>query len=323
MSKPKVIVTRRWPEAVEQRLTELFDAELNSDDTPLSRGELKAAFASADAVFPTVSDRIDAAVLSAEPMTARLLGNYGVGFNHIDLEAAKSRGLVVTNTPEVLTDATADLAMTLLFMVARRAGEGERHLRNGAWTGWRPTHMMGTQITGKTLGIIGMGRIGRAVAARAHGGFGMRVVFFDEYPPDAETCKALGAERRDTIEQVLAEADFVSLHCPGGGANRHLMNAARFKAMKRGAFLINTARGDVVDEAALVEALAAGTIAGAGLDVYEREPKVTPALTKMENVVLLPHLGSATIETRVAMGMRVVENGEAFFAGKTPPDRVA
>jgi lactate dehydrogenase-like 2-hydroxyacid dehydrogenase len=323
MSKPKVIVTRRWPEAVEQRLQELFDAELNSGDTPLTQDELKAAFASADAVFPTVSDRIDATVLSAEPMKARLLGNYGVGFNHIDLEAAKSRGLVVTNTPEVLTDATADLAMTLLFMVARRAGEGERHLRAGAWTGWRPTHMMGTQITGKTLGVIGMGRIGRAVAARAHGGFGMRVVFFDEYPPDAETCKSLGAERRETIEEVLAEADFVTLHCPGGGANRHLMNAARFAAMKPGAFLINTARGDVVDEAALVDALEAGTIAGAGLDVYEGEPKVTPDLVRMENVVLLPHLGSATLETRVAMGMRVVQNAEAFFAGKPPPDRVA
>jgi lactate dehydrogenase-like 2-hydroxyacid dehydrogenase len=323
MTKPKVIVTRRWPEAVERRLKELFDVELNHDDTPLTQEALKAAFASADAVFPTVSDRIDAEVLSAEPMTARLLGNYGVGFNHIDLDAAKKRGLVVTNTPEVLTDATADLAMTLLFMVARRAGEGERHLRNGEWTGWRPTHMMGTQITGKTLGVIGMGRIGRAVAARAHGGFGMRVVFFDEYPPDDATCKALGAERRDTIEGVLAESDFVTLHCPGGGANRHLMNAARFKAMKPGAFLINTARGDVVDEAALLAALKAGTIAGAGLDVYEREPKVTPELTTMENVVLLPHLGSATLETRVAMGMRVVENAEAFFAGKTPPDRVA
>jgi len=323
MSKPKVIVTRRWPEAVEQRLKELFEVELNGDDTPLTQDALKAAFASADAVFPTVSDRIDAEVLSAEPMKARLLGNYGVGFNHIDLEAAKSRGLVVTNTPEVLTDATADLAMTLLFMVARRAGEGERHLRNGAWTGWRPTHMMGTQISGKTLGVIGMGRIGRAVAARAHSGFGMRVVFFDEYPPDAETCHKLGAERRDTIEDVLAESDFVTLHCPGGGANRHLMNAARFKAMKPGAFLINTARGDVVDETALVAALKDGAIAGAGLDVYEREPKVTPDLVRMESVVLLPHLGSATLETRVAMGMRVVQNAEAFFAGKAPPDRVA
>jgi len=323
MSKPKVIVTRRWPEAVEQRLKELFEVKLNGDDTPLTQDALKAAFASADAVFPTVSDRIDAEVLSAEPMKARLLGNYGVGFNHIDLEAAKSRGLVVTNTPEVLTDATADLAMTLLFMVARRAGEGERHLRNGAWTGWRPTHMMGTQISGKTLGVIGMGRIGRAVAARAHGGFGMRVVFFDEYPPDAETCRKLGAKRRDTIEDVLAESDFVTLHCPGGGANRHLMNAARFKAMKPGAFLINTARGDVVDETALVAALKDGAIAGAGLDVYEREPKVTPDLVRMESVVLLPHLGSATLETRVAMGMRVVQNAEAFFAGKAPRDRVA
>lgn len=323
MTKPKAIVTRRWPEEVEQRLQELFDVELNADDRPMSQAALKAAFSQADAVFATVSDKIDADVLSAEPLKARLLGNFGVGFNHIDLEAAKARGIVVTNTPEVLTDATADLAVTLLLMVARRAGEGERHVRTHAWTGWRPTHMMGTHVTGKTLGLIGFGRIGRAVARRAHHGFGMKVLFQDPYPPSPQDAAALGAEACASIEEVLSRADFVSLHCPGGGENRHLMNAERFRAMQRHAFLINTARGDVVEEPALVEALEAGTIAGAGLDVYEAEPKVTPALLEKENVVLLPHLGSATRETRVAMGMRVVENAVAFFAGETPPDRVA
>ena len=323
MSKPKVIVTRRWPEEVETRLKEHFDVRLNGNDRPLDAEGLKAALGEADALFPTVTDRVDADVLSAEPLRAKLIGNYGVGFNNIDVEAAKARGLVVTNTPEVLTDATADLAMTLLLMVARRAGEGERHLRAGEWTGWRPTHMTGTQVTGKTLGLIGFGRIGRAMAHRAHHGFGMKIIFQDPYPPAEAAMQAVGAERCGTVEEVLERADFVSLHCPGGGENTRLMNAARFKAMRKDAFLINTARGDVVDEGALVEALKAGEIAGAGLDVFAAEPKVTPALTGMENVVLLPHLGSATRETRVAMGMRVLDNALAFFEGREPPDRVA
>jgi lactate dehydrogenase-like 2-hydroxyacid dehydrogenase len=229
----------------------------------------------------------------------------------------------VSNTPDVLTDATADLAMTLLLAVARRAGEGERHLRAGDWSGWRPTHMMGRQVTGKTLGVIGMGRIGKAVASRAAKGFAMQVVFFDEFAPDDEAIAATGAERLASIEAVLERADFVSLHCPGGAETRHLMNAARLARMKPGAILINTSRGDVIDEAALAEALAAGVIAGAGLDVYEAEPQVTPALLAMENVVLLPHLGSATEETRIAMGLRMLENARAFFAGEEPPDRVA
>ncbi len=293
MSKPKVIVTRRWPAAVERRLVELFDAEVNSTDRALSPAELKAAFAAADAVFPTVSDRIDAEVLGAEPLRARLCGNFGVGYNNIDIEAAKARGIAVTNTPGVLTEATADLAMTLLLAVARRAGEGERHLRAGQWTGWRPTHMMGAQVTGKTLGLIGMGRIGRAVARRAHFGFDMEVLFHDPFPPSAEDAEALGARACDSVEEVLERADFVSLHTPGGAATRHLMNARRLACMKPGAYLINSSRGDVIDEAALVEALRKGTIAGAGLDVYEGEPEVSPELLAMENVVLLPHLGSA------------------------------
>jgi lactate dehydrogenase-like 2-hydroxyacid dehydrogenase len=323
MAKPKIIVTRRWPAEVEQQLAESFDVELNGDDKPFDQAALKRSFSEADAVFPTVSDRIDAEVLAAEPLRAKLLGNFGVGFNHIDLEAAKARGIAVTNTPEVLTDATADLAITLLLMVARRSGEGERHLRAGAWTGWRPTHMMGTQVTGKTLGLIGFGRIGRAVAQRAHHGFGMKIVFQDPYPPKPQDVAAVGAEACASVEEVLARADFVSLHCPGGGENRHLMNAERLKTMQPHALLINTARGDVIDEAALVEALKSGAIAGAGLDVYEGEPKVHPGLLGLENAVLLPHLGSATRETRVAMGMRVLENAKAFFSGEPPPNRVA
>jgi len=323
VSKPQVIVTRSWPREVEARLQELFDVTLNVEDKPMGQAALHQAFRDYDAVFPTVTDRIDAEVMSAEPLRARLIGNFGVGFNNIDVAAAKARGLVVTNTPEVLTEATADLAMTLLLMTARRAGEGERHVRSKSWSGWRPTHMMGTQVTGKTLGLIGLGRIGRAMAKRARHGFDMRVLFFDPYPPPPEALQSLGAERRDSIESVLAESDFVSLHCPATPENQNLMNAARFAAMKDDAILINTARGDVVDEAALVKALADGQIAGAGLDVFAKEPAVTPALLEMENVVLLPHLGSATRETRAAMGFRVIENAEAFFAGKEPRDRVA
>ncbi len=323
MARPTAIVTRRLPALVEERLAEHFNVTLNRDDVALDQDALKAAFSAADAVLPTVSDRIDAAVLAAEPLKARFIGNFGVGFNHVDLEAARARGITVTNTPDVLTDATADLAMTLLLAAARRAGEGERHLRAGAWSGWRPTHLMGRQVTGKTLGIIGMGRIGKAVAARAAKGFDMTVVFFDAFAPDDEAMAAIGAERLASLEEVLERADFVSLHCPGGAETRHLMNAARLARMKPGAILINTSRGDVIDEAALAEALAAGTLAGAGLDVYESEPKVTPALLAMENVVLLPHLGSATEETRIAMGLRILENARAFFAGEEPPDRVA
>ena len=322
MSRFKVIVTRRWPTDVENKLRESYDVELNEADKPMDIAELQAALRNADAVCPTVSDKITAEVLSAEPLKARVLGNFGVGFNHINLEAAKARGLVVTNTPEVLTDATADLAMTLLLMVARRAGEGERHAREGQWTGWRPTHMMGTQITGKTLGLIGFGRIARAVARRAYQGFRMKVIFHDPYPPSADEASALSAEGRDSIEEVLTDADFVSLHCPGGKDTHHLINATRLALMKPSAHLINTARGDVVDERALVDALREGVIKGAGLDVFEAEPRISPELLSMENVVLLPHLGSATTETRVAMGMRVLENLNAFFTGEAPRDRV-
>ena len=323
MPRPRILVTRRWPEAVERRLCELFDTTLNTDDHRLSADELRAALRDFDAVLPTVSDRLDASVLSVDAARARILANYGVGYSHIDIDAARACGLVVTNTPGVLTDCTADLALTLMLMVARRAGEGEREVRAGQWSGWRPTHLVGTRLSGKTLGIIGMGRIAIAVARRAQHGFGMKVVYFNRSPVAPAQLAGLDATACARIEDVLAQADFVSLHCPGGGANRHLIDAARLAAMPPHAYLINTARGDVVDEAALVDALQHGRIAGAGLDVYENEPQLHPGLLALDNVVLLPHLGSATRETREAMGMRVVDNLVAFFDGKRPPDQVS
>lgn len=322
MSKPKVIVTRKWPEEAEAKLKENFDVVLNDDDQPMSAEELQDAFKNYDAVCPTVSDKITAEVMNAEPLRAKVIGNFGVGFNHIDLNAAKERGLVVTNTPEVLTDCTADTAMTLLLMAARRAGEGERHVRNREWTGWRPTHMMATKATGKTLGLIGFGRIAQAMAHKAHYGFGMKIIFHDPFPPSREIINRYGAVQCDSPEAVLEQADFVSLHCPGGEKTRHLINAERLKKMQPHGILVNTARGDVVDEQALVKALKDGTIAAAGLDVFEKEPQVTEELLGMENVVLLPHLGSATVETRVAMGLRVFTNIKAFFDGEVIPDRV-
>lgn len=323
MSKPRILVTRRWPAAAEAVLAEHFETTLNHHDTPLGENEMREALTGYDAVLPTVSDRLPASVFEGAEIKARILGNFGVGYNHIDIAAAKARGIVVTNTPGVLTDCTADIAMLLMLSVARRSGEGERQVRAGEWKGWCPTHMIGTKVTGKTVGIIGFGRIGKAFAQRCHFGFGMDVVFYNRSQVDPAEAAHYGARQLSSVEEVLAAADFVSLHCPGGAENRHLMNAARFAAMKPGAFLINTARGDVVDEAALIGALERGTIRGAGLDVYETEPHVPEALKAMENVVLLPHLGSATEETRTAMGMKVVENITAFFEGREVPDRVA
>lgn len=322
MEKLKVIVTRRWPEEVEEELKALFDVELNENDHPMSVTELQEALRCADAVLPTVSDKITAEVLSAEPLRAKILGNFGVGFNHIDLNAAKERGITVTNTPDVLTDCTADTTMTLLLMVARRAGEGERHVRSKSWTGWRPTHMLATKVSGKTLGLVGMGRIAKAVAKRAHFGFGMNIIFYDPYPPPKDVVAALEAQPCETLEDVFKDADVVSVHCPAGKETHYLINAERLALMKPTAFLINTSRGDVVDEKALVKALQDGTIAGAALDVYENEPQVSKELLAMENVVLFPHLGSASRETRVAMGMRALENVKTFFAGETPRDKV-
>ncbi len=324
MARPKILLTRRWPEAVERRLAEHYEAIFNTADRQMDAQELGQAFRDHDALCPTVSDVIDAELLEqARGGRARILGNYGVGVNHIDLKAAADLGLVVTNTPGVLTDATAELAMTLVLMAARRAGEGERELRSGGWTGWRPTHNVGTQVTGAVLGLIGFGRIAQAMARMAHRGFGMTILYNSRRraPPDVEA--ETGAVFHPQVDTLLAEADFVSLHCPGGPETFHLIDERRLGLMKPAAFLINTARGPVVDEAALARALQSGRIAGAGLDVYEAEPKVTPELMRLDNVVLLPHLGSATQQSRTAMGMKVADNLDAFFDGRDPPDRVA
>jgi lactate dehydrogenase-like 2-hydroxyacid dehydrogenase len=322
MADPVIVVTRRWPEAVEDELRRRHPSvRLNRDDVPLGVKGLRKALLEADVVLPTVSDRLPADLFEGEIRT-RFIGNYGVGYNHIDVEAAAKAGVVVTNTPGVLPDTTADTAMTLLLMAARRAGEGERELRAGRWTGWRPTHMMGADVTGKTLGVLGMGRIGAAVARRAHLGFGMPVVFYDT-SKNVSVSGVPDAKQFDSVEEVLESADFVSLHMPGGGRNRHLIDAKRLAMMKPTALLINSARGDIVDHRDLVAALRWGTIAGAALDVYEREPEVPHELRELDNVVLLPHLGSATLETRTAMGRLVLDNLQAYLEGREPPCRVA
>jgi lactate dehydrogenase-like 2-hydroxyacid dehydrogenase len=320
---PTIVVTRRWPTSVEEKLRATYrNVTLREPDEPLGETALREALASADVLLPCVADRLSAEMLLAPDVRTRFIGNFGVGFSNIDIGAAREAGIVVTNTPGVLTDATADLAMTLLLMTARRAGEGERHVREQAWTGWRPTHMMGSDVTGRTMGILGMGRIGSAVARRAHVGFGMEIVWYDSYAGDIDTGLPQ-ARRVDTVDEVLATADFVSLHMPGGGGNNHLIGRAELAMMKRTAYLVNTARGDVVDQAALAAALREGTIAGAGLDVFEDEPRVPEELRVLENVVLLPHLGSATIGTRTAMGELVLTNLNSYLAGEEPPCRVA
>lgn len=321
--RPTVVFTRRLPTPAEAQATRDFDARLNADDHTFSPAEIAEALRTADALVPTVTDRVTAQMLEAQPLKVRIIANYGVGFNNIDTAAARARGVVVTNTPDVLTEDTADDAILLMLMVARRGGEGEREVRAQTWTGWRPTHLLGTRVSGKTLGLIGLGRIGRAVAHRARHGFGMRVIFHDPYPPPPAVVAELEAEPRASVDDVLREADFVSLHSPATPETHHLIDSRRLGLMKRGAFLINNARGDIVDEAALVAALKHGTIAGAGLDVFEREPTVSPELLTMDNVVLLPHIGSATHESRVAMGLRALDNLKTFFAGSPPRDRVA
>jgi lactate dehydrogenase-like 2-hydroxyacid dehydrogenase len=272
--------------------------------------------------MPTVTDKVTREVLSVEGRTANMIANYGVGFNHIDIVAAKELGISVSNTPSVLTDCTADIAMSLLLMVARRAGEGEREIRSQQWTGWRPTHMLGSKVTGKKLGIIGFGRIGQAVAQRASLGFNMEIVYWDPYDIPKDISDKYNAKKLDTIEDVCKECDFVSINCPATKETFHLMNAERFKLMKPSAYLINTARGDIVDEKALLEALSNKEIAGAGLDVFEIEPNIPEALRTLENVVSFPHLGSATSETRIAMGDTAINNALAFFEGKDLPQKV-
>ncbi|MEC7885859.1 MAG: D-glycerate dehydrogenase [Pseudomonadota bacterium] len=323
MDKIKVLVTRRWPVEVEEELKKKYDVTLNENDKPLTIDELKSALQNYDCLCPTVTDPINEEVLSVENKRAKIIASFGVGYNHIDIDAAKKENLVVTNTPEVLTDCTADIAMTLILSSARRTAEGERELRAGKWAGWRPTHLRGTKVTGKTLGCIGFGRIAQATADRAHFGFGMKVIFADPYKPSDEIIKKYNAKCCETIEEVLREADFVSIHCPGGESTYHLLNEERIGMMKKGAYLINSARGDVIDNDALIDALKNNKIAGAGLDVFEGEPELNEKFLELENVVLLPHLGSASIETRIAMGMRVLENMEMYYANNEPRDRVA
>lgn len=317
--RPVVWVTRRLPEAVEVALAARFEVRQAPGDAPLTVEQLRRAFREADGVLCTVTDRVDAACVNQPERRARIVANFGVGVNHIDLAAARAAGVVVTNTPDVLTDDTADLAILLMLGVMRRASEGERELRAGQWTGWRPTHLLGTRLTGKTLGIVGLGRIGRAVATRARDGFGMRVVAWTRSAHAAMD----GVTVVRTLDELLPQVDVLSLHCPATPETRHLIGAAQLAQMRPSAFLVNTARGDVVDEAALVRALEAGHIAGAGLDVFEREPVIHPGLLGRRDVMLLPHLGSATRETREAMGLRALANLEAFFAGAEATDRVA
>ncbi len=315
-------VTRRLPQAVEDALGSRFEVRRNEDDRPATAQELRNWLATSDGVLCTVTDGLGADVLGVEPLRARILANFGVGFNHIDLTVASERGLTVTNTPDVLTDDTADLAIALMLAVARRMGEGERELRAGAWTGWRPTHLLGTRVSGKTLGVVGLGRIGRAVARRARNGFGMRILAATRSGVSAEVAAELGVEPRE-LDDLLRQSDFVSLHVPASAATRHLIDARRLALMPEHAVLVNTARGDVVDETALATALGQGRIRGAGLDVYQDEPTVPDQLRGLANVVLLPHLGSATTETRTAMGLRALANLEAFFDGEVPEDVVA
>lgn len=320
-ARPRVVLTRRLPAAVESALAERFEVRCNTDDHAFSAAELRAAIADADALLPTVTDRLTAEVFAGATGRCRVIANFGVGVNHIDLEAAVRAGCIVTNTPDVLTDDTADLAILLMLAVLRGAGAGERRVRAGRWQGWGPTTDLGRRLTGKRLGIVGFGRIGQAVASRARLGFGMSVFAWGRRRPAPDALS--GVTWVDSLDALLPQVDVLSLHTPGGAETRHLIDAARLALLRPGAVLVNTARGDVVDEAALVAALEGGRLAGAGLDVYEREPVVHPGLLGREDVVLLPHLGSATEESRVAMGLRAVENLTAVLDGRAPRDRVA
>lgn len=322
-STPTILVTRRLPAPVEETLARDFGAALNPTDQPLSPAELRTALREYDVVLCTLTDRLTSELLHDEARRARLLANFGAGTNHIDLAAAREAGVVVTNTPGVLTDDTADLTMLLILAAARRVREGDHELRTGAWTGWRPTHLLGMRVSGATLGIVGFGRIGQAVARRAALGFGMRVLYHSRRRADADIERSCGATYVESLEALLPQCDVVSLHCPATPDTHHLIGDAQLRLMRQSAVLVNTARGDVVDEVALIGALQEGTIAGAGLDVFEREPAVPEPLRTLPNVFALPHLGSATQASRVAMGECAVRNIVAFLRGEAPPNRVA
>ncbi len=322
MKNLKILVTRKWPKAVEIKLQNTFNVQLNTDDVPLTESQLVDAMKNFDALLPTVTDQINKKIIDCEDRTVKIIGNFGVGFNNIDIESAKKNNVVVTNTPEVLTDCTADIAMLLMLGISRRASEGEVHVRNNDWKGWRPTHMMGTKVTGKTLGLFGMGRIAQAMAQKSHFGFGMKIIYFDPYFNNPDIEKKFNAQKCNSIKELLSSSDFVSLHCPSTDETRGIINKETIAMMKPSAFLINTARGDIVNENDLINCLEKQTIKGAGLDVYKDEPVIPSSLTKLPNVFLLPHLGSATEETREAMGFRVFENIESFFNNVPPRDRV-
>ncbi len=319
--KPVVIVTRTLPRDVETRIMELFEARLNPDDTPMTADDIVAAADGADALVPTVTDKIDADLIARLPDSIELIANFGVGVNHIDLDAAAARKIVVTNTPGVLTDDTADMTACLLLAAPRRLTEGDRLVRSGKWVGWSPTFMIGHRISGKRLGIIGMGRIGQAVARRVRG-FGMTVHYHNRRRLHDEIEAELEATYWESLDQMLGHMDFISINCPHTKETHHLLNEERLNLLKPHAFIVNTARGEIIDEAALARLLAEKKIAGAGLDVYEREPAIEPGLLKLDNVVLAPHLGSATHEGRIAMGEKVIVNIRSFVDQHNPPDRV-
>jgi glyoxylate reductase len=321
IERPCIRVTRKLLPAVESRMAELFDAGFNTDDKPMSRDELIDAMADCNVLVPTVTDNIDAALIAAAPTRLKLIANYGAGVNHIDLAAAKAKGIMVTNTPGVFTDDTADLTMALILNVPRRLGEGHRMMRNGEWQGWSPTGMLGHRIGGKTLGIIGLGRIGEAVALRAKA-FGLNIIYSKRHRLPASVEEELGITFEPDLDRLVARADIISLHCPLTAETDKIINAARIEQMKPDAYIINSSRGELIDEDALIAALESGRIAGAGLDVYTHEPAVDSRLFAIPNVVLLPHLGSATFEGREASGERVVTNIRVWADGHRPPDQV-
>jgi glyoxylate reductase len=323
--KPLVIVTRKLPDSVETRMRELFDVRLNADDKPMSQGQLADAVKSADVLVPTVTDRIDAGVLNEAGSHLKLIANFGNGVDNIDVAAAVQRGITVTNTPGVLTEDTADMTMALILSVPRRLAEGSTVLHGDRdWAGWSPTWMLGHRIWGKRLGIIGMGRIGQAVARRASA-FGLQIHYHNRRRVSAKIEEELHATYWDSLDQMLARMDIVSINCPHTPATYHLLSARRLKLLRPQAYVVNTARGEVIDENALIRMIAAGELAGAGLDVFEHEPAVNPKLARLARegkVVLLPHMGSATLEGRVDMGEKVIVNIRTFMDGHKPPDRV-
>ncbi len=321
IERPSVRVTRTLLPAVEKRMAELFDTRFNADDVPLTRDALVAAMADCDVLVPTVTDSIDASIIAAAPPRLKLIASYGAGVNHIDLAAAKAKGIMVTNTPGVFTDDTADLTMALILNVPRRLGEGHRAMRNGEWSGWSPTGMLGHRIGGKTLGIIGLGRIGEAVAMRAKA-FGMNIIYNKRSRLPASVEDELGVTFEPDIDRLVARSDIITLHCPLTADTDKIINADRIAHMKPNAYVINSSRGELIDEDALIAALQSGRIAGAGLDVYTHEPAVDSRFLSIANAVLLPHLGSATVEGREASGERVITNIRVWADGHRPPDQV-